>query len=418
MTEGNWMQRTQGKKWLLLFIIAFINILIIELIVLTIEPYWGDFNQELANFIGWEGDYVLILLCIILIPVIYAGVMVVINFKRFIHTKQTRPHLINKILPLIVLILFDMLLVVLVYFFGEEAAILNAILENFSIFIFIVINIGLFILLYPILSYLRKVLKGSSSKGGNTRIKAIGILICIVIGYGVAFNLPFLFKPTNIISGNLPEKPKIIAHRGAAHLAPENTIIAADVAYNLSCDGWEIDVQISRDGIPFLMHDDTLKRTTNVAEIFPGRENEAAANFTITELEQLNAGKWFVEQDPYRAIAKGLVSQAQVEFYRINASIPTLEEVLNFTKDHNLLLDVDFKTPPADHPYHVEYFNICLSLLNASGLDKKIWVTAWSQSWLDIALLYTNLTVAWSISSSDPPTIAFNNDKQMLKYST
>lgn len=50
----------------------------------------------------------------------------------------------------------------------------------------------------------------------------------------------------------------------------------------------------SYDGVPFLMHDATLRRTTNVAEVFPNRTHHDASMFTWAELQQLNAGDWFL----------------------------------------------------------------------------------------------------------------------------
>lgn len=50
----------------------------------------------------------------------------------------------------------------------------------------------------------------------------------------------------------------------------------------------------SYDGVPFLMHDRTLRRTTNVQKVFPNRTDAPAAMFTWGELETLNAGDWFL----------------------------------------------------------------------------------------------------------------------------
>ena len=43
------------------------------------------------------------------------------------------------------------------------------------------------------------------------------------------------------------------------------------------------------------MHDATLKRTTDVADKFPGRESEPASNFNISQIRSLNAGSWFLK---------------------------------------------------------------------------------------------------------------------------
>lgn len=58
-------------------------------------------------------------------------------------------------------------------------------------------------------------------------------------------------------------KPLIFAHRGGAKLAPENTLAAIDNGVALGSDGIEIDVQLSADGVPVVIHDQTLDRTTD-----------------------------------------------------------------------------------------------------------------------------------------------------------
>ena len=58
-------------------------------------------------------------------------------------------------------------------------------------------------------------------------------------------------------------RPRVFAHRGGARLAPENTMAAIDNGMALGSDGLEIDVHLSADGIPVVIHDPTLDRTTD-----------------------------------------------------------------------------------------------------------------------------------------------------------
>jgi len=88
-------------------------------------------------------------------------------------------------------------------------------------------------------------------------------------------------------------QPLVIGHRGAAGTAPENTVAAFKDARAAGVDYLEIDVQLSADGVPFLFHDDTPARTTNVEDVFPGRENDPVTSFTWAELQQLDAGSYF-----------------------------------------------------------------------------------------------------------------------------
>ncbi|MGO2053404.1 esterase [Arthrobacter sp. MYb229] len=85
----------------------------------------------------------------------------------------------------------------------------------------------------------------------------------------------------------------LIGHRGAAGVAPENTLAAIDAGSRSGAQFVEIDIQLSADGVPFIFHDNTPARTTNVAEVFPGREADPITSFTWAELQQLDAGSYF-----------------------------------------------------------------------------------------------------------------------------
>ena len=78
--------------------------------------------------------------------------------------------------------------------------------------------------------------------------------------------------------------PLWIAHRGAGKLAPENTLAAFRVGASHGYAAFECDVKLSADGVPFLLHDDTLERTTS------GRG--VAGELTWSELARLDAGSW------------------------------------------------------------------------------------------------------------------------------
>ena len=79
-------------------------------------------------------------------------------------------------------------------------------------------------------------------------------------------------------------RPLVIAHRGASAEAPENTIASFELAVAQGADGIELDVHLSSDGHPVVIHDDTLERTTD------GTGTVAAR--TMRELKRLDAGGW------------------------------------------------------------------------------------------------------------------------------
>ncbi|CAK0740859.1 Glycerophosphodiester phosphodiesterase, cytoplasmic [uncultured Gammaproteobacteria bacterium] len=79
--------------------------------------------------------------------------------------------------------------------------------------------------------------------------------------------------------------PFVIGHRGARASAPENTLAGLRAAQTQGARWVEVDAQLSADGVPVLLHDDTLDRTTNGH----GRPD----SLTLAELKRLDAGSWF-----------------------------------------------------------------------------------------------------------------------------
>jgi glycerophosphoryl diester phosphodiesterase len=79
--------------------------------------------------------------------------------------------------------------------------------------------------------------------------------------------------------------PKLIGHRGVKNLCPENTLESINKAFDLGLSYIEVDVKVSKDEIPILLHDDTLDRTTN--------GNGLVVNFNYEDLIKLDAGGFF-----------------------------------------------------------------------------------------------------------------------------
>lgn len=95
--------------------------------------------------------------------------------------------------------------------------------------------------------------------------------------------------------------PAVIAHRGLSFWAPEETRAAYLLARAIGADYLEADVQRTRDGVLIALHDETLERTTDVAQVFPERRGQGPAEFTWAELQRLDAGSWWNAAHPDRA---------------------------------------------------------------------------------------------------------------------
>lgn len=95
-------------------------------------------------------------------------------------------------------------------------------------------------------------------------------------------DLPYLRLHT------LTSHPLILGHRGASAVAPENTLAAFSRAISDGADGVEFDVRLSRDTVPVVIHDATLKRT--------GLIDRLVCELTARELQEIDVGRWFAER--------------------------------------------------------------------------------------------------------------------------
>jgi glycerophosphoryl diester phosphodiesterase len=110
--------------------------------------------------------------------------------------------------------------------------------------------------------------------------------------------------------------PAIVAHRGGGKLAPENTLAAIDVGARYGHTMIEFDAKLSRDGKIFLLHDDTLERTSNGWGI--------AGHLDWDDLLKVDAGSW------YSGEFKG-------------ESLPLLKDVAARCREHGMMANIEIK---------------------------------------------------------------------------
>lgn len=115
--------------------------------------------------------------------------------------------------------------------------------------------------------------------------------------------------------------PMWIAHRGAGKLAPENTLAAFRVGAAHGYRAFECDVKLSADGVPLLLHDATLQRTTS--------GHGAAAAQRWSELSRLDAGGWH---------SRGFAGEP----------VPSLEAVARYCLRNGFALNIEIKPTPGD----------------------------------------------------------------------
>ncbi|MFF9375140.1 glycerophosphodiester phosphodiesterase [Streptomyces griseoluteus] len=162
-------------------------------------------------------------------------------------------------------------------------------------------------------------------------------------------------------------QPTVVAHRGASAYAPENTLSAIDKAARLGFSWVENDVQRTKDGKLVVIHDDSLARTTNAEDVFPGRAPWKVKDFTAAEIARLDAGSWF---SPAYA----------------GARVPTLDRYMRRVERNREKLLLEVKNPEL-YP----------------GIEAQILKTLSNEGWLDRA--HQNRLIVQSFSADSIRTV-------------
>jgi glycerophosphoryl diester phosphodiesterase len=139
------------------------------------------------------------------------------------------------------------------------------------------------------------------------------------------------------------QTPLIIGHRGASAVAPENTMAAFREAIAAGADGIEFDVRLTRDGVPVVIHDSTLRRT--------GGWQQRVADLTWSELAQIDVGSWF-----NRSFAQ--------------ERVPSLKELLTLFESNDLVLNLEMKSDSASE--HAPLAEACCTLINEHSLKERV----------------------------------------------
>lgn len=172
------------------------------------------------------------------------------------------------------------------------------------------------------------------------------------------------------------------AHRGFSGKYPENTMIAFEKALEAGCDGIEFDVHLSKDGVPVIIHDELLDRTTN--------GTGPVAHHTLAELQQLDA-------------AFGRFAQYGPQ------PIPTLREYFELVKDRDIISNIELKTSI------IWYQNIeekTLALIDEYGLRDRVLISTFNhESALKFHRLAPDVKVAFLEEGRlvDTPNYLLNN---------
>lgn len=137
--------------------------------------------------------------------------------------------------------------------------------------------------------------------------------------------------------------PLIIGHRGASAVAPENTMAAFREAIAVGADGIEFDVRLTRDGVPVVIHDSSLRRT--------GGLPQRVADLTASEISKIDVGSWFA-----RSFA--------------NETVPSLAELFTLFQSNNSTLYLEMKCDSAAE--YAPLAEACCRLIDEYDFQERV----------------------------------------------
>uniref|UniRef100_A0A8C5PE19 Glycerophosphodiester phosphodiesterase domain containing 2 n=1 Tax=Leptobrachium leishanense TaxID=445787 RepID=A0A8C5PE19_9ANUR len=320
-----------------------------------------NFNEHVFKSNGKWLDWSIVLITVAAVVLTYCSCLLLTSLCLILCGQPVVLHWIHKVLLFICLALITLGFVFLDLKWKEEWQSIYISLQMTGPFLHIGAVIGI--------STFSWVIAGCYWRANNNVLKNVLLAIFSIFLVGLYITPLFLSSPCIMKPSEIPPKPNIFGHRGAPMLAPENTFMSFDRMAAAGVDVFETDVLVSVDGIPFLMHDDTLKRTTNVMEVFPEQENKNSSNFSWSELEELNAGEWFVQRNPFHTV--GSLSDPDIEEAN-RQKIPRLEDLLKAAAKHNISILFDLREPPEEHPNIWNYTNVTLQTILDSGIHQDL----------------------------------------------
>ena len=195
--------------------------------------------------------------------------------------------------------------------------------------------------------------------------------------FGILRILAFVLWTMAALAGAAQAGPLNIAHRGARSLAPENTLPAFQIALErCGADMIELDVHLSKDSVPVIIHDDDLTRTTNAEEVYPTRSPWWVGDFTYAELLRLDAGSWFVEKDPFGQIKARQVPDADLKLFSAGrVRLPTLRQALTLVAAKKSRVNIEIKYFPV---FYAGIIEKVLEEVRAAHLEKQVLISTFN----------------------------------------
>ncbi|MBO0586395.1 glycerophosphodiester phosphodiesterase family protein [Sporosarcina sp. E16_8] len=186
--------------------------------------------------------------------------------------------------------------------------------------------------------------------------------------------------------------PTVFAHRGSSGIRFENTMKAFEKAVDQGAGGIELDVQLTEDGVPFVIHDPGLSRLAGTRKMI--------SSMTSIELMRVRVGR------RYRRLFCGY-------------SIPTLIEAVSFCEKHRIALNVELKETVSDRPELIKMIVDIVSVMenvHISSFDYRLLEVVKRESErMETAFLIGKKSVDWTNLNQYSCADGLHFHKRLLK---
>ncbi|XP_048389511.1 glycerophosphodiester phosphodiesterase domain-containing protein 5 isoform X2 [Stegostoma tigrinum] len=353
------------RLWFLILCTTFFMTLVWFYFWWEVHNDYNEFNWYMYNKKGYWNDWSVPVLVLASTGFIYVTFLLILALCHIAVGQQMNLHWLHKVGLTVVLVAILVAVISVNQLWNEEWDIIFISFQATAPFL----HIGA-VAAATILAWL---IAGQFARSEKVVFQIF--LLFAYLGFLVALYLVplIIYSPCIMKREDLSRRPTIIGNRGVPMLAPENTLMSFQKAAEWRADGFNINVTISYDGVPFLIHDTTLRRTTNVEELYPNRVFDNAAMFNWTNLQMLNAGLWFFQEDPFWT-AQALSQKDNAE--ALNQSLCRLADVLSLAVHWNKSVMVNLRRPPPEHPFYTSWINVTLETILESGIaqDLVIWL--------------------------------------------
>ncbi|XP_007244806.3 glycerophosphodiester phosphodiesterase domain-containing protein 5 isoform X2 [Astyanax mexicanus] len=355
-------------SWFFILCSSFLLLLVWSYFWLEAHNDYNEFNWLLYNRSGEWSDSTVPILTTTLVGFSYTAFLMILALCHIALGQQLNLYWIHKIGVLAVLLTTITGVVSIDDLWRDEWDIVLISLQSTGPFL----HIGA----VAAVTALGWLVAGQILRVERTRFQALLLLlyICVLL---VLYLAPLtISSPCIMDRANLKPRPAVIGRRGAPMLAPENTGMSFNKALQQKVSAFETDVTVSMDGVPFLMRDRTLRRTTNVASVFPQRQHDDASLFNWTEIRSLNAGLWFLRDDPYWTVQ---FMTGRDRSRAGNQTVCSLVDLLRLAARTNRTVIFSLRRPPPQHPRYQLWIKDTLRAVQRSGIQSEqvMWTPDW-----------------------------------------